>query len=85
MSQNGLYGFNKIVDFLEIILAVISDEEINAAIMGIPRYEVTVAMKDGMPGRMKCQCPKYRSGRSCEHIAAALYSVFGGILKFFDF
>jgi len=55
-------------------------EEINAAIMGIPRYEVTVVMKDGMPGRMKCQCPKYRSGRSCEHIAAALYGVFGGIV-----
>ncbi len=55
-------------------------EEINATIASIPRYEVTIVMKDGMPTRMKCQCPKYRSGRSCEHIAAALYGAFGGIV-----
>lgn len=54
--------------------------KISASIATIPRYEVSAVMNEGIPTRMKCQCPKYRSGRNCEHIAAALYAVFGAIV-----
>ena len=54
-----------------------TDTDINAVVMGIPRYEVSMTMKGNVPLRMKCQCPKYRSGRNCEHMAAVLYAAYG--------
>lgn len=50
---------------------------IKAALSGIPRCDVSIALQNNTPARMKCQCPKSRSGRSCEHMAAVLYAVYG--------
>lgn len=56
-----------------------TEDHISAAITGIPRYEVSITLQENIPVRMKCQCPKYRSGRSCEHMAAVLYAVYGTV------
>ncbi len=56
-----------------------TDGKVSASIATIPRYEISFLIKERLPSRMRCQCPKYRSGRNCEHLSAALYSVFGGI------
>ncbi len=52
------------------------DEKITASVGGLKRYDVTISMKDGNLTRMKCQCPKSKSGSKCEHMAAVLYSVY---------
>lgn len=51
------------------------DGHVTAAVMGIPRYEVSFVMTEGVPMRLKCQCPKYRRGSNCEHMAAVLYAL----------
>lgn len=54
------------------------DEKIiSGEIPGQKRYTVTITMKNGIPGRMKCHCPKYVGGSKCEHMAALLYAVYG--------
>lgn len=54
------------------------DEKIiSGEIPGQKRYAVTITMKNGIPGRMKCHCPKYVGGSKCEHMAALLYAVYG--------
>lgn len=50
---------------------------VQAAVIGAQRYEISIRLKENMPVRMKCQCPKARGGSNCEHMAAVLYSVFG--------
>ncbi len=54
-----------------------TDTSISAIVMARPRFEVSMTMKEKVPVRMKCQCPKYRGGRNCEHMAAVLYAVYG--------
>lgn len=67
----GLWKEGKVADIKK------ADSNITAAVMGVPRYEISMAMKENIPFRMKCQCPKFRSGRNCEHMAAVLYAVYG--------
>lgn len=50
---------------------------VQAAVVGAQRYEISIRLKEDMPVRMKCQCPKARGGSNCEHMAAVLYSIFG--------
>lgn len=54
-----------------------SETEITATITGVPRYDVAISLRNGVPIRMKCQCPKFRGRGSCEHLAAALFAAFG--------
>lgn len=54
-----------------------SETEITACVTGAPRYDVTIGLRDNVPVRMKCQCPKFRGRGNCEHLAAVLYAVFG--------
>ena len=54
-----------------------SDNKITASFSGIKRYNVTISLRNGIPARMKCQCPKAKGGSKCEHMAAALYEAFG--------
>lgn len=54
-----------------------SDTQIIAEFFGIKQYSVNIALKDGVPGRMKCKCPKAAGGSKCEHMAAVLYAVHG--------
>lgn len=54
-----------------------SDTEISATVTGVPRYDVSVSLKNGVPIRMRCQCPKFRGRGSCEHLAAVLFAAFG--------
>ncbi len=68
---DALFRNERVVDLKE------TEGNISAAIATVPRYEVSLVLSEGIPTRMKCQCPKYRSGRNCEHIAAVLYEVFG--------
>ena len=42
-----------------------TDTSISAIVMARPRFEVSMTMKEKVPVRMKCQCPKYRGGRNC--------------------
>lgn len=51
-------------------------DEITASVMGTPRYDVMVGMKNGEPVRMRCHCPKFRGRSNCEHLAAALYAAY---------
>ncbi len=54
-----------------------SDHEITASFSGIKRYNVTISLRNGIPARMKCQCPKAKGGSKCEHMVAALYEALG--------
>ena len=67
---NALFRNEKVEDLKDV------EGNISASVATIPRYEVSFVLNEGIPVRMKCQCPKYRSGRNCEHIAAVLYEVF---------
>ncbi len=53
-----------------------TEKEITASVGGIPRCEVTIGMRENVPVRMHCQCPKFRGRSNCEHLAAALYAVY---------
>lgn len=50
---------------------------ITAIVPGIPPYEVSIMQRNQQPVRMKCQCPKAKGGRNCEHMAAACCAVYG--------
>ena len=67
----GLWKDGKVADIRK------SDSDITAAVMGVPRCEVSIVMRERIPCRLKCRCPKYRGGRNCEHMAAVLYAVYG--------
>lgn len=48
---------------------------VEAAILASERTEVSIIFKMDTPTIMKCQCPKAKSGRKCEHMAAVLYKL----------
>lgn len=48
-----------------------------AAVLGRERFEVSVKIKAGELGRMRCKCPAAKIGRNCEHMAAVLYAITG--------
>lgn len=52
-----------------------SETRVDAAILGAERTEVRITLKNDMPVIMRCKCPKARSGRNCEHMAAVLYKM----------
>lgn len=49
------------------------EHKITGTIKGAPPYSVEVVEKDDVPLRGKCQCPKAKSMRMCEHMAALMY------------
>lgn len=57
-----------------------TDTKIQAAVRGQAKSpnNVFIMMEDGQPVRMRCQCPKYRGGKNCEHMAAVLYGIMEG-------
>lgn len=80
-----MYKWEKLFDSVALIRAKAIDQgkvtltrkdetHIEAAVLssGGPA-EVSITLKDNVPFIMKCKCPKARSGRKCEHMAAVLY------------
>lgn len=65
----------KAIDSNRVTLDKRDDTHIDAAVMSMGRTEVSITLKDGAPYIMKCKCPKARSGRKCEHMAAVLYKM----------
>lgn len=66
----------KSIDSSRITLAKRDESHIDAAVMAMGgRTEVSVTLKGGVPVILKCKCPKARSGRKCEHMAAVLYKM----------
>lgn len=65
----------KAIDSSRVTLTKKDDTHIDAAVMSMGRTEVSITLKDGAPYIMKCKCPKARSGRKCEHMAAVLYKM----------
>ena len=65
----------KAIDSSRVTLDKRDDTHIDAAVMSMGRTEVSITLKDGVPYIMKCKCPKARSGRKCEHMAAVLYKM----------
>lgn len=64
------------IDSSRITLTNRDETHIDAAVMAMgARAEVSITLKDGAPYIMKCKCPKARSGRKCEHMAAVLYKI----------
>ena len=49
------------------------EHKITGTIKGAPPYSVEVVEKDDVHLRGKCQCPKAKSMRLCEHMAALMY------------
>jgi len=65
----------KSIDSSRIILTKKDDAHIDAAVLSMGRTEVSVTLREGVPFILKCKCPKARSGRKCEHMAAVLYKI----------
>lgn len=65
----------KAIDSSRVTLEKRDDTHIDGAVMSMGREEVSITLKDGAPYIMKCKCPKARSGRKCEHMAAVLYKI----------
>lgn len=66
----------KTIDSSRIMLMNKDEMHIDAAVMAMgARAEVSITFKEGVPLIMKCKCPKARSGRKCEHMAAVLYKI----------
>lgn len=63
----------KTIDSSRVMLMKRDETHIDAAVLSMGRVEVSITLKDGAPYIMKCKCPKARSGRMCEHMAAVLY------------
>ncbi len=63
------------IDSSRVTIEKRDDTHIDAAVMSMGRTEVSITLRDGVPYIMKCKCPKARSGRKCEHMAAALYKI----------
>lgn len=63
------------IDSSRITLTKKDETHIDAAVLSMGRVEVSITFKDGAPIIMKCKCPKARSGRKCEHMAAVLYQL----------
>jgi len=51
------------------------ETHVDGAILGMGRTEVSIIFRNKAPFIMKCKCPKARSGRNCEHMAAVLYQL----------
>ena len=66
-----LYQTKRVGDFIK------DDKKVSAVFAGAQVYRVEIAMENGMPVRMHCQCPKARGGSKCEHMAATLFALFG--------
>ena len=65
----------KAIDSSRITLTKKDETHIDAAVLSMGRVEVSITFKDGAPVIMKCKCPKARSGRKCEHMAAVLFQL----------
>ncbi len=65
----------KAIDSSRVTIDKKDDTHIDAAVMSMGRTEVAITLRDGAPYIMKCKCPKARSGRKCEHMAAVLYKI----------
>lgn len=65
----------KAIDSNRVTIINKSETHIDAAILGTDRTEVHISLKNDIPVIMKCKCPKARSGRKCEHMAAVLYKL----------
>lgn len=48
-----------------------------AAVLGKKRFEVSIKIKEGKLGRMRCGCPVAKGGRNCEHMASVLCAITG--------
>lgn len=65
----------KAIDSSRVTLEKRDDTHIDGAVLSMGREEVSITLKEGVPYIMKCKCPKARSGRKCEHMAAVLYKI----------
>ena len=64
------------IDSSRITFMKRDETHIDAAVMAMgARAEVSITLREGAPFIMKCKCPKARSGRKCEHMAAVLYQI----------
>ena len=65
----------KAIDSGRIVFMKRNSARVEAAILASERTEVSISFKMETPTIMKCQCPKAKSGRNCEHMAAVLYKL----------
>ncbi len=54
---------------------------IKAKVHGQKMQEVVVTLKNDTPVRMRCNCPKAKLGRNCEHMAAVVYALYADSFK----
>ena len=65
------------VDSSRVVFTRRDSARVDAAILGTERTEVSIIYRQNVPAIMRCQCPKAKSGRKCEHMAAVLYQLDG--------
>lgn len=51
-------------------------DSVKAKVYGHKMQEVVITLKNDVPVRMRCDCPKSKLGRNCEHMAATVYAIY---------
>ena len=58
-----------------------TQDMMKAKVHGQKMYDVVVALKNDNPVRLRCNCPKSKLGRNCEHMAAAMYFLYADTIN----
>lgn len=63
------------IDSSRVMIINQNQSRVDAAVLGRGRTEVSITFKNDNPVIMRCECPKAKGGRKCEHMAAVLYKL----------
>ena len=58
-----------------------TQDMMKAKVHGQKMHEVVVALKNDNPVRLRCNCPKSKLGKNCEHMAAAMYFLYADTIN----
>ena len=71
----------KIVNQKRVEIISKTEDLVKANVHGQNKQEVAIFLQAGKPVKMRCNCPKAKSGRKCEHVVAVLYVIYEDELR----
>ena len=80
-EQSVLEMAEKIYEEDRVEISSRTQDMMKAKVHGQKMHEVVVALKNDNPVRLRCNCPKSKLGKNCEHMAAAMYFLYADTIN----